>query len=190
MFQEGGPAVKKLLEKMIEEREQRKLEIRKIVKEIQQKEEEIKRHHQREKEKFLLAVSTVMDKWNHQAKDEGLLNCYVVTSSVITCNITMVVCRRRILRISFLKEIVVSVVRILKHTLQHHSFPSPPFLIFFPGGVLPSRRLMGMCRWMGSHFHGRIDYVVAFLLKLLEWDSTFSGFGRSENSGRYRSKNG
>ena len=77
MFQEGGPAVKKLLEKMTEEREQRKLEIGKIVKEIQQKEEEIKRHHQREKEKFLLAVSTVMDKWNHQAKDEGLLNCFV-----------------------------------------------------------------------------------------------------------------
>ena len=50
---------------------------------------------------------------------------------------------------------------------------------------------MGMCRWMGSHFHGRIDYnVVAFLLELLEWDRTFSGFGRSENSGRYRSKNG
>ena len=76
VFQEGGPAVKNL-EKMIEEREQRKLEIEKIVKEIQQKEEEVKRHHQREKEKFLLAVSTVMDKWNHRAKDEGLLNCYV-----------------------------------------------------------------------------------------------------------------
>ena len=69
--------MKKLLEKMIEEREQRQLEIGKIVKEIQQKEEEIKRHHQREKEKFLRAVSTVMDKWNHQARDEGLLNCYV-----------------------------------------------------------------------------------------------------------------
>ena len=68
--------MKKPLEKVIEERDQRKLEIRKIVKEIQQ-EEEIKRHLQREKEKFLLAVSTVMDKWNHQAKDEGLLNCYV-----------------------------------------------------------------------------------------------------------------
>ena len=53
------------------------MEIEKFVKEIQQKEEETKRHHQREKEKFLLAVSTVMDKWNHQAKDEGLLYCYV-----------------------------------------------------------------------------------------------------------------
>ena len=25
------------------------------------------------------------------------------------------------------------------------------------GGVLPYKRLMGMCRWMGSHFHDRID---------------------------------
>ena len=104
----------------------------------------------------------------------------LLSSLVITCKITMVVCRRRILRVSSLKEMVVSFVRILKHTLQHHSFPSPPFLVFFPGGgVLPSRRLMGMCRWMGSHFHSRIDYnVVAFLLELLERERTFSGFGR------------
>ena len=29
-----------------------------------------------------------------------------------------------------------------------------------PGGegVLPYQRLMGMCRWMGSHFHDWIDY--------------------------------
>ena len=34
-----------------------------------------------------------------------------------------------------------------------------------PGGVLPSNRLMGMCRWMGSHFHDWIDYNgVAFSL--------------------------
>ena len=26
------------------------------------------------------------------------------------------------------------------------------------GGVLPSKRLLGMCRWMGSHFHNWIDY--------------------------------
>ena len=26
------------------------------------------------------------------------------------------------------------------------------------GGVLPYKRLMGMCRWMGSHFHDWIDY--------------------------------
>ena len=65
------PKIKKLLEKVIEEREQRKMVIEQIVEEIQQKEEEIKRHHQREEEKFQMAVSTVMDKWIHQAKDEG-----------------------------------------------------------------------------------------------------------------------
>ena len=27
-----------------------------------------------------------------------------------------------------------------------------------PGGVLPSKRLLGMCRWMGSHFHIWTDY--------------------------------
>ena len=49
---------------------------------------------------------------------------------------------------------------------------------------------MGMCQWMGSHFHGWIDYNgVAFSLELLEWDRTFSGFGGSENSGRYGFKN-
>ena len=48
------------------------------------------------------------------------------------------------------------------------------------GGVRPSTRLMGMCRWMGSHFHGWIDYNgVAFSLELLEWDRTFSGLGAS-----------
>ena len=26
------------------------------------------------------------------------------------------------------------------------------------GGVLPYKRLMGMCRWMGSHFQDWIDY--------------------------------
>ena len=46
-----------------------------------------------------------------------------------------------------------------------------------PGGVLPSKRLLGMCRWMGSHFHNRTDYNgVTFLVELLEWGRTFSGF--------------
>ena len=26
------------------------------------------------------------------------------------------------------------------------------------GGELPYKRLMGMCRWMGPHFHDWIDY--------------------------------
>ena len=35
-----------------------------------------------------------------------------------------------------------------------------------PGGVLPYRRLMWMCRWMGSHFHDWTDYngVAHFLI--------------------------
>ena len=45
------------------------------------------------------------------------------------------------------------------------------------GGLLPYKRLLGMCRWMGSRFHGWIDYNgVTFLVRLLEWDRTFSGF--------------
>ena len=47
-----------------------------------------------------------------------------------------------------------------------------------PGGrALPYKRLMGMCRWMGSHFHDWIDYNgVAFSKELLEWGRTFSDF--------------
>ena len=60
-----------------------------------------------------------------------------------------------------------------------------------PSRGLPSNRPMGMCCWMGSHFQGWIDYNgVAFSLALLEWDRTFSGFGESDNSGRWGFKNG
>ena len=42
--------------------------------------------------------------------------------------------------------------------------------------ALPSNRLMGMCRWMGSHFQDWIDYNgVAFSTELLEWGRIFSG---------------
>ena len=45
------------------------------------------------------------------------------------------------------------------------------------GGILPSKRLLGMCRWMGSHFHNRPDYNgVTFLVELFEWGRKFSGF--------------
>ena len=45
------------------------------------------------------------------------------------------------------------------------------------GEVLPYKRLMGMYRWMGSHFHDWIDYNgVAFSIELLEWGRTFSDF--------------
>ena len=46
------------------------------------------------------------------------------------------------------------------------------------GRALPYKRLMGMCRWMGLHFHDWIDYSgVAFSKELLEWGRTFSDFG-------------
>ena len=46
------------------------------------------------------------------------------------------------------------------------------------GGALPYKRLIAVCRWMGSHFHDWIDYVMgfAFSIELLEWGYTFSDF--------------
>ena len=45
------------------------------------------------------------------------------------------------------------------------------------GGILPYKRLIGMCRWMGSHFHDWSDYNgVAFSIDLLEWGRKFSDF--------------
>ena len=46
------------------------------------------------------------------------------------------------------------------------------------GGALPSNRLMGMCRWMGSHFYDWIDYKgVVFSVELLEWGTHCQDFG-------------
>ena len=40
------------------------------------------------------------------------------------------------------------------------------------------KRLMGICRWIGSHFDDWIDYNgVTFSVMLLEWGCTFSNFG-------------
>ena len=40
------------------------------------------------------------------------------------------------------------------------------------GGVLPSSRLMGMCRWMESHFHDWIDYYgVALFIRVTRMGS-------------------
>ena len=45
------------------------------------------------------------------------------------------------------------------------------------GGLLPYKRLTGMCHWMGSHFHDWIDSNgVAFSIELLEWGRKFSVF--------------
>ena len=46
-----------------------------------------------------------------------------------------------------------------------------------PARLLLSNRLMGMCPWIGSHFHEWIDYNgVAFSTEDLEWGRIFSGF--------------
>ena len=38
-----------------------------------------------------------------------------------------------------------------------HSAQSTLYRVY-PEGALPINGLMGMCRWMGSHFHDRTDY--------------------------------
>ena len=50
--------------------------------------------------------------------------------------------------------------------------------IYIARGVLPSERQLGMCRWMGSHFHNWTDFNagVTLLVELLEWGHKFSGF--------------
>ena len=51
------------------------------------------------------------------------------------------------------------------------------FTLILPGRVHPYKRLMGMCHWMGSHFHDWIDYYgVTFSTELLEWGRTFLDF--------------
>ena len=44
------------------------------------------------------------------------------------------------------------------------------------GGVLPSKKLLRVCRWMESHFHSWTDYNgVTFSVELLEWGRKFLG---------------
>ena len=58
-----------------------------------------------------------------------------------------------------------------------HQGPARVCVRWGGGGVLPYRRLMGMCRWMGSHFHDWIDYYgVAFSIEVLEWGRTLIFF--------------
>ena len=60
---------------------------------------------------------------------------------------------------------------------SHCKFLFSPFMPKVGGGVLHYKRLMGMCRWMGSHFHDWIDYNgVAFSIESLEWGGKFSDF--------------
>ena len=56
--------------------------------------------------------------------------------------------------------------------------------------LIPIKRLLGMCCWMGSHFHNWTDYNgVTFLVELLEWGRKFLGFLGQENSGEQGFKN-
>ena len=49
----------------------------------------------------------------------------------------------------------------------------------YPRGVLPYKILMGMCCWIGSHFHDWIGYHgVVLSIELLEWGGMFSDFFR------------
>ena len=51
------------------------------------------------------------------------------------------------------------------------------------GGVLPCKRLIGMCRLMGSHFHDWGDYnEVAFSIDLLNGVANFRIFGIGRDS--------
>ena len=59
------------LQRVIEYREQLNLNIEKIEEKIKQKEDELQGKLEGEKEKFEMAVSSVMDKWICQAKVEG-----------------------------------------------------------------------------------------------------------------------
>ena len=43
------------------------------------------------------------------------------------------------------------------------------------GGVLPRKRLLGMCCWMGQHFHNWTIWGY-ILVESLELGHTFSGF--------------
>ena len=70
-FFKEEPGMKSKLQRVIAYREQRNLNIEKIEEKIQQKEDELQGELEGEKEKFEMAVSSVMDKWICQAKVEG-----------------------------------------------------------------------------------------------------------------------
>ena len=62
------------------------------------------------------------------------------------------------------------------------SFTTTLYKHISPGGALPINGLMGMCRWMGSHFHDWTDYNgVAFsstFYRVTRMGSHFSGILR------------
>ena len=66
------PAMKKRLHELLAEREQRKLKREKLENDFKQKQEELQEELEREKKKFQIAFSTVVDKWIRETNDEGL----------------------------------------------------------------------------------------------------------------------
>ncbi|CAH3017464.1 unnamed protein product [Porites evermanni] len=69
-FFKEEPGMKSKLQRVIAYREQRNLNIEEIEEKIKQKEDELQGELEGEKEKFEMAVSSVMDKWICQAKAE------------------------------------------------------------------------------------------------------------------------
>ena len=84
-------------------------------------------------------------------------------------------CKHNTTLIHKMKQIIIR-----ERKTEYKNSGSNPILddnIHNPGRVLPYKRLMGLCRWMGSHFHDWINYKgVAFSIELLEWSRTFSDF--------------
>ena len=64
-----------------------------------------------------------------------------------------------------------------------NSLPSP-FPVGGGGGVLPYKRLIGMYRWMGSHFHDWSDYNGVALACV----ASFSSRGSSRKLGQEQKK--
>ena len=83
---------------------------------------------------------------------------------------------------------------LLLRSSRKASYPGDRFLSFrnkkYRGRLLPYKRLMGMCRWMGSHFYDWIDYNgVALSIEFLEWGRTFSDFLGYDSSSYLRLAN-
>ena len=68
------------------------------------------------------------------------------------CEAFVVILRRFLYRFIVIFYPFYSSNRMAFQVLGNSNLPPPS------GGILPSKRLMGMCRWMESHFHDWIDY--------------------------------
>ena len=84
-------------------------------------------------------------------------------------NVSLVVCHNTLLQ----KKVIWQIQRKYKLKIFNNFGVIPG-----GGGVLPYKTVIGMCRWMGSHFQDWSDYNgVAFSKDLLEWGRKFSDFG-------------